>query len=171
MQKTNFARSRMWPGLRPAQGSQTHTWSCSFCLRPKLVFPTANLLHVLIFQFLKVSENNKNTTLRQRGAFWVMACDQINQIQKRKKNVLLKANNLNSSPCLWHDDFMLVSFLGHTFFPECHKIRIFQSLLILSPHFPTQVCTLSIERHVLNAWKRLSYNHWLKYNPSCNPNK
>lgn len=100
-----------------------------------------------------------------------MAHDQINQIQKRKKNVLLKVNNLNSTPCLWHDDFMLVGFFGGTFFLECHKIRIFQSLLILSPHFPTQVCTLSMERHVLNAWKRLNYNHWLKSNPSCNPNK
>lgn len=29
-----------------------------------------------------------------------------------------------------------LAFLG-TFFLECHKIRIFQSLLILSPHFPT----------------------------------
>ena len=61
-------------------------------------------------------------------------------------------------------------FWAH-FFLECHKIRIFQSRLIPSPHFPTQVCTLSIERHVLNAQKRLNYNHWLKSNPSCNPNK
>ena len=61
-------------------------------------------------------------------------------------------------------------FWAH-FFLECHKIRIFQSRLIPSPHFPTQVCTLSIERHVLNARKRLNYNHWLKSNPSCNPNK
>lgn len=45
-----------------------------------------------------------------------MAHDQINQIQKRKKNVLLKVNNLNSTPCLWHDDFMLVGFWGY-FFP------------------------------------------------------
>lgn len=57
------------------------------------------------------------TTLRQERAFWVMARDQINQIQKKKKNVLLKVHTLNSTPCLWHDDFMLVGFFGHTFFP------------------------------------------------------
>lgn len=63
MIRINFARFCVRPGLKPAQGSQTHSHrpSCSFCLRTKLLFPMTKLLHVLIFQFLNVNEKKKQT--------------------------------------------------------------------------------------------------------------
>lgn len=111
------------------------------------VFPPSwqTLFYFLIFKILKTNRIIKETKTQKTSVKWRglpgswHVTNKSDLRRKGKKVIFLKINS-SEWPHVYHT--MISCWLafgggwGGTFFLECHKMRIFQSWLILLPLFP-----------------------------------